>query len=232
MKSKYFFLHVPRTAGSSLFALFNDILGYKQVIWIEDIDNFSPTQSSVLEKYLLIGGHFTAAHHKEYFRHRYSIVFLRNPIDRFISTYYYFKEFGNDTLVKKLDLISYLDFCQNLQCYPFTMFNNQTVYLTGVMDYSIPEKDLLEMAKENLSKMDFVGIYEFFSDSIDLLLYDCKWTPAQEIPYDNISDNRPKLHELDNKLLDRIGELNKTDMELYEYGVDLFNQKKRNILPK
>lgn len=232
MKNKYFFLHVPRTAGSSLFALFNNILGYKQVIWVEDIDNFDPMQLSALEKYLLIAGHFTVAHQKDYFSHRYSIVFLRNPVDRFISAYYYFKKYGNDVLIREMDLISYLDFCQNLGCYPFTLFNNQTVYLTGVMDYSVPEKDLLDMAKENLSKIDFVGISEFFSESVGLLLKDCRWPPAHEIPYDNASDTRPKLHKFDDKMLDRIGELNKIDMELYKYGINLFSEKKRNILRK
>ncbi|MFZ5644986.1 MAG: sulfotransferase family 2 domain-containing protein [Bacillota bacterium] len=230
MKNKYIFLHIPRTAGTSLFSMFYDILGFENAIWISDIDNFEPQHASLLEKFLLIGGHFMVSHQKKYFNDRYSILFLRNPVDRFISTYYYFKKYGNDEVVKNLDLISYLEFCRKLGCYPFTFFNNQTVYLTGVMDYSVPEKDLLDMAKENLSKMDFVGIYESLLDSVNLLLCDTKWPPAREIPFENASDTRPKLPEVDNNILERIGELNKIDMELYQYGVNLFNEKKRNIL--
>lgn len=209
--------------------LFYNILGHENAIWIKDIANFDLSQAAVLEKYFLIGGHFTAPLYKAFFNHRYGVVFLRHPVDRFISSYYYIKKYGYDENAVKLDLISYIDFCENYNgWYPF--INAQTHFLTGVTDNNISSDDLLDMAKENLLKMNFVGIYEFLSDSIDLLLYDCKWPPVYEIPNDNVSDNRPKLHEFDNKLLERIGQLNKIDLELYLYGVTLFNEKKRSIL--
>lgn len=233
MNNKYLFLHIPKTAGSSLYALFANILGPENVKQVPNTNNLGLRQIDMLKKYMLVGGHFTYSH-KKCFENRYCMVILRNPIDRFLSQYYFHRgyEGASDPAVinaKNLDLSSYIEFYRN-QKYS-GIFNAQLWHLAGLRsDTTVPMKELLNLAKDNLSKLDFTGIYEFFSDSIDLLLYDCKWPPVTEIPVVNVTSKRPKLHEIHPKIVERIAELNQYDLELYEYGVDLFNQKKRNIL--
>ena len=110
MYNKYFFLHVPKVVGTSLFKVFNDILGTENVKQVESI-NKGPKQIEILNEYQLVGGHFTYSDYLEFIsKERYSITFLRNPVDRFLSQYFYYKNNVGETKqpavvnAKKLDL--------------------------------------------------------------------------------------------------------------------------------
>lgn len=232
-QKKYFFLHIPKTAGTSLIKIFNDVLGSDNVKHVtSEADNISSQQARVFDEYTLIAGHLTAMQFQNLFaKERYSIVFLRNPIDRFVSLFYFYKFIVNSTsdrfvkIAKDNDLDSFITICQQEKNISFC--NLQTWHMTGI---PFSKSEFIEKAKENLVRMNFVGIYEFFADSIDMLCYDCQWPPIEEIPLINVTTNRPALQDLDPRITEQIRELNYLDFELYEYGLKLFNQKKREIM--
>ncbi|EKQ50524.1 MULTISPECIES: Wzt carbohydrate-binding domain-containing protein [unclassified Clostridium] len=235
MYDKYFFLHIPKAAGTSLFKIYNDILGEENVKQFVSINKGS-RQMEVLNRYPFLGGHTNYLEYLKYFSEdRYSITFLRNPINRFLSQYFYYKnnvgESRETSVVnaKKLDLKSYIEHYRHIQRYG-DVFNRQLLCFTGFQKSSLTDNELLEMAKENLSKINFVGIFEEFNDSIDLLCYDCKLPLVNNIPIVNVTNKKPAYAEIDGDTLELIKELNDLDSQLYEYALKLFNDKKRQIL--
>ena len=235
MYDKYFFLHVPKAAGTSLFKVFNDILGAENVKQVVSL-NRGPKQIEILNKYQLVGGHFTYSDYSGFIsKDRYSMTFLRNPVDRFISQYFYFKnnvgEVEQTSVVnaKKLNLKSYIEHYRHIQRYG-DVFNRQVWYFAGIQDPTLTDNEVLEIAKENLSKINFVGICEELADSVDLLCYDCKWPLVNNIPVVNVTNKKPANVEIDRNTFEIIKELNDLDFQLYEYALKLFNDKKRQIL--
>lgn len=229
MKDKYVFLHIPKTAGSSLFAVFNNILGPEEVKHVYDLrKSFGPVHAEKLKNYKMVAGHLVYPQIKHFEKDRYSIVFLRNPVDRFISQYYYYRQ-NLDKIATNLDLGSYVEFYKD-NIYSNGIMNVHLWHLTALFDTTFSMEEILEQAKENLSRINFIGIYEFFADSVDLLCYDCGWPAVYEMPVENITIQRPGVDEIDNSIIDRIKELNRFDLVLYEYGMRLFNEKKRSIM--
>lgn len=228
MKQKYFFLHIPKTAGISLIAVFTELLGLENVKYVNDLRNFGLLQAECLKKYKLVGGHFLYPQKSLFQKDRYSITFLRNPVDRFLSQYFFFRENSFCKVAASHDLAEYIDAFRNQKC--GGVMNVHIWHLAGQIDTTLSTNELLKLARENLSNMDFVGISEFYSDSVDLLCYACKWPAVVEKPVENVTGQRSKIQEIDEKIIDRIKELNRSDMELYEYGLELFNRKKRSIL--
>ncbi|MFZ3373666.1 MAG: Wzt carbohydrate-binding domain-containing protein [Desulfitobacteriaceae bacterium] len=232
---KYFFLHIPKTAGSSLFTFFRDVLGEGNVFQVRDV-KIGGQRAETLKDYSMVGGHLTYNQMETYFEpERYRVVFLRHPVDRLISLYYFHRsaeEVMHDPtvrLTKEMDLQSYITYLAKAEIQD-GIRNAQVWHMTGDVDIQLKPIDRLEMAKENLDKMDFIGLTENFADSVDLLSIDCQWPPVQTLPQENITIKRPFLQDLSGDLVSRITETAALDVELYKYGVKLYETKKRQLL--
>ncbi|MBF0551603.1 MAG: sulfotransferase family 2 domain-containing protein, partial [Deltaproteobacteria bacterium] len=231
---KYVFLHIPKTAGYSLFSLYTQVLGPDNVRNIVD-NSIGVHNVTLLDDFPLIGGHFTYSLINDFFSDRYKITFLRHPVDRFISQYAYAKHNVSSLpifrimLAKEKDLEDYVNYCRS-RPNMYDLLNTQTWYLSGNLDPALDKTQRLELAKKNLASFDFIGIQEFFSDSINLLCYDCNWPPIYDIPLENKAVKRKAVTEVDPRFLDQIREMNLLDLELYEYGLALFRQKKKQLL--
>lgn len=138
-------------------------------------------------------------------------------MDRFLSHYYFYRNYGLDKTASCLDLGSYVEFYKNQKCGGVN--NVLTWFLTGLIDTTVPMDELLSLAKENLAAIDFAGIVEFFPDSVDLLCLDCNWPPVIDIPFENITAGRPGVPETDPGTVERVKELNRYDLVLYQYGL-------------
>lgn len=95
---------------------------------------------------------------------------------------------------------------------------------------TITDTDKLNFAKKALSHYDLVGVYHQFDDFINVLCYQAGWPPIKNIPHDKVTSRRPKLSEIDPKIIHRLEELNQLDLALYDYATQLFNKKKRQVL--
>lgn len=233
--NKYFFLHIPKTAGTSLFTLFRSTLGEEQVYQVRDV-NIGKQRAEAIQSLALVGGHLTYDQMQVYFElERYRFTFLRHPVERFLSMYYYYRSVEEVTrdltvrVAKTLDLGAYIDWLSETDEYQH-LRNAQTWYLTGGLMTKMSGAERLDIAKENLASLDFVGITEDMADSLDLLCLDCRWSPVERIPRDNVTARRPKMEDIDGDIVQRIREISSLDMELYANGLDLYEQKKRQIL--
>ena len=102
--------------------------------------------------------------------------------------------------------------------------------LSRVMDGTVLQNDtygrsVLELAKQRLSSMDFVGITSRFSESMELM----SWKLGIPIPRYcacNINMFKPATYEkeLKENAKERIKELNCLDMELYDHAERIFEE--------
>ncbi|MBF0474929.1 MAG: sulfotransferase family 2 domain-containing protein, partial [Deltaproteobacteria bacterium] len=158
---KYFFLHIPKTGGKTLNKIFQDILGNAEVKSFDTAGlNLNRHTLATLQP-LLISGHWFAVSHfvgvqlRKFFNYRYCFTFLRHPVDRFLSQYYFYRNNVESTSkhtveqAKRLDLIQYVTYYRNHRS--LDIQNVQVMQLAGAIDPTMPDRQLLESAKENLA---------------------------------------------------------------------------------
>jgi len=146
-------LHIPKTAGSSLFAVFREVLGLENVRLVDDLRNFGLLQAEYLKNYKLVGGHFIYPQKSLFQKDRYSITFLRNPVDRFLSQYFFFRENSFCNVAANNELDEYIDFFSKQKC--GGVMNVHLWHLTGQINTTLSTNELVKLARENLSNMDF-----------------------------------------------------------------------------
>ena len=229
---KIIFIHVPKTAGQTLYLII------KRQYPLEEIMNFregvggsypeflksSPDNRS---RYWLLRGHIPIGLHEyidepcEYF------TFLRDPIERTISHYYFLAREEVHPLKEKYgpDFISFKELLERGD--DPLLFNCHTRQLSGVM-YDVPPRGCtrkhLELAKQNLrDNIRVVGLTERFDESLILLQDAFGW---QDIRYvsDNVSVGRPRREDLSAETIALVEEANQLDQELYAYGQELFEK--------
>ena len=105
---------------------------------------------------------------------------------------------------------------------------NKTLYTKKQRDQLI-----LKSAKDNLRRLAFFGIIEFVEETCTLFEETFNLKFARKIIQKNVSElhSTPFLQELWNNttLLDRILSVNRLDLELYEFGLQLFTERARKI---
>jgi len=225
---KSMFLHIEKTAGTSLVSYLKSVAGahkFKYVHPKELNDDFAKNQLPDLS---IIAGHIKYDHMMKYMNDFYTITFLREPIARVISFYNYAKEVPKteDPITsksKELDIIDFLNYCLEVNDRRFV--NGTTLKLsdntTGITE--------LESAKNNLENIDFIGIQENFDESINILAYLNNWKLPEKIPYTNKTKAKKEKEEFSGEVIELITKLNQDDIELYDYGLKLYNERKDKL---
>lgn len=226
------FLHIPKTAGSSVFSVLR--LNYSRAttfltqpeqsnFGLEQLYNLSEDKR---ERLRLVTGHMPFGIH-ESFRHRVRyFTFLRDPVERSISDYYFVKNQPSSHYLyhqaNTLSLPEYLEYRASI-----ARDNVQARLLSGLWD-SVPFSDgnefLLKRAKQNLKNyFVMVGLAERFDESLLLL----KRALNLRIIYytsHNVTASRPKVRSIPKTTIDVVRYYNQLDIELYNLGRQLFEE--------
>ena len=167
------FLHIPKTAGSSLVSALKE--RYKKVLSYYPPDGiryrFHPDDAELLI------GHFAYGFEKAIFidRPNFLFTFLRDPIDRFVSQFYYdltyFKNRGEPINLPAESAKHFVE--EHIKNKKIIYFDNCLVrYLSGRWNY-VPLGKLtsadLNLAKNNLKYFDFIGDSSRFEESLKRL---------------------------------------------------------------
>lgn len=221
--------HIPKTAGATFLNLLKNIYGNDRVL-NEDKDrildpcsiyNIDPERwktkialdvKKINRKAIVLHGHFTANKYRAFFPKAKNIVWLRHPVDRLISHYYFWKSMSSD--VSKHTIHKYME-KNKLSIIKFAqipMMRNilSNFYLKGI----------------TLQDYDFIGIQEFFSEDLEYLKDLFGWSydekPAQinknkERKYDK---KRQSIHS-DTKTIETLTDLNREDVDIYHEALQL-----------
>lgn len=227
----YLFNHIPKCAGLSYRALFEDLFGKDRVthITISREEEHTP-DPAVYRDFTVLMGHFGVRWNDIVGPGRKWMTVLREPVDRVISTYYFWRH--NAPLSPESPWL-YLAQTKSLDGFVRSghytvrkgIENLQTRQIAEDLRWTyrtLSERDALEVAKENLGKFDFIGLYEEFEQSFERL---CRFLGTQRpraIPRVNVTKKRDSMTEIPQATLDAIRELNRADLELYDYARKLF----------
>lgn len=223
----YFFIHIPKTAGSSfrnmLYNQFDQKTIYPNLHDITANEERYPTYKDVLatsknkaREFQFLMGHYPFSTGKILPKSPKYIVFLRDPVKRAISHLYHLKRHGKKEL-KKASLYEIADVANwqinNLQVRYMSNKNFQPNKLyTKNTDLG---KKALKEAKKNIDKCDFVGLTEDFNNSVKRLQKIFDWELGKTLKT-NVAPRRHRKVPKD--LYKHLVELNQLDIELYEYA--------------
>lgn len=243
-----YFLHIPKTAGSTLNSFFKKIYpeelvfpywGWHQIIQIP-LDELS--------RYQIFTGHFYTYFEKlANTRLRY-ITFLRDPIERALSHYGHIVRDTTHYLHKHaLSLGSFSAYIRDervrftianfqvralaLDADPFSIASTLTQEqlesyelerILESMQSDHSDEDLLITAKQNLDQFCFIGVTERFEESLELLCHIFGWPIPSEIQSANVNNDRVTKEKISEEDISLLIELNRADIELYKYAKNIF----------
>lgn len=236
------FMHIGKVGGQAItHELFKKFLPNQ--IFNASSEQMDEIDSSALEKYLLITGHWSYNHVEKLPSRRFLFSMVRDPIDRVVSNYWFLRTFEgssniNDTnremslLAKKYKLEDFLE--QDHPQVRRVIENHQTAFFAD--DWRITQKrsenSLLENAIKNLSFFDLIGIYEQYDLSMQSLCALLSWGPWPSEKKINVTPYRARLPELSSSIIKRIKSLNLLDVELYRIIQHKFNKDHAKIFRK
>lgn len=209
--SPLFFVHIPKTAGTSFRLGAEDYFKNDSILY--DYGQKSPVTASTVKSFLygdqkdfwgfkkacikhrtaMVGGHVNANRFVSLFGIENTLTFLRDPLQRMASEYLHFvRNYGFEG--------SFHDFYSR----PI-MHNRQSKMLHGV----------------DIEAVGFLGLTEFYSQSLEMI------NSRYEIDVLHRNDNRGKsasdlLHEVSDRDVRLFNQNNKQDISMYERAVELF----------
>lgn len=225
------FYHVMKTAGTSIVKYLEEPYGASSMC---PLPTHQGDDESAFLQGVADGSPKVISGHPDHLFHlwdqvharsapRFTLTFLRNPVDRYLSCYYFWtrSKFVNSHVEQcDLSLEETLD-GDNLK-FADNIMTKALASLGAERDYSIPatSKDLLE-AFANLKKMDFIGLVEELRLSCAMLANKLDFAPGV-LPAWNVNTPYPGKAEHDKTLIRKIMLKNIYDMELYNHAKELF----------
>jgi Galactose-3-O-sulfotransferase len=219
------FLHVPKTAGTTLNRLIEweyplfEMYSVDPVFFRWSAAHLWQLPARRLKRTRMFKGHMLFGLHKILPQPATYITVLRDPIDRVISAFYFMRNYMLHPLYWKLRRENWTleDFVRRS-----TRENAQSKILAGAEFNSPCTAEIFEQAKENLFRhFSVVGLSERFEESLALMKLRFGWK-LQRYSSFNVTHARPKKHDLPQTTLDLIAEKNSFDLALYECAAKLF----------
>jgi Sulfotransferase family len=221
------FLHLPKTAGSTVVRLLEREYGSDAVLSLYDStfgDEFSELAADRAARTRAIAGHFYFGVHEHVPGPCRYFTFLREPIERIVSHYHFVRRQPKHYLYEAATSMSiggYVEFCGAAE-----PNNDQTRLLAGRETASLDgacSPEMLPVAERNLDRHCVVGLTDEFDRSLLLLAHAFGWRRPYYVKQ-NVSGRDRRREELDDETRGAIVARNSLDIELYRYGRELFER--------
>ena len=233
MDETLFFLHLPRTAGTTLNAILHDNFPPEAVLSVytrEDYQRCRMLDAAELEHIRLIEGHLQPESFEPpslYGRPLRMFTLLREPLDRLVSEYVFQKSWPENHLYAYLNEngISFREYLtSDVPLLKFRGKNFVSHCLAGVFAQDRDMGEVLALAKKHLAEcFCVVGIQERFDESLLLLAGEIG---LQKLCYERRNMLRPGATSgvsAEDRAL--AASLNSADLELYAFARGLFERR-------
>jgi len=199
MHPQIIFPHIPKTAGTS----------FRKMVIEANVPSSRIYHGGGLRSYFAEGrtadvvvGHTPYGLH--YFTRRpvRYMTFLRNPIDRALSFYYFIKDLKRTDLYRRHPLRNYADSVSIREFYENPCFSNmQTRYIAGLLSNKLYpycrletfRARVLEQAKRHLRGFTFIGLLEQYDRSVMMAQRVFGWEQKKSVQPQSQTDERPSV---------------------------------------
>lgn len=226
------FLHIPKAGGVTISSIFNRIYG-KDVIydikpdgnnWEAAAQEFIELSPKEKQEIKVLRGHMHYGLHKYFIADSAKyITFLRDPVERIISHYYFVlrsdKHYLYDIVTKKK--MTLLDYATS--DLSWELDNGMTRSISGENNIQLNHcnQKVLDTAIVNLkNNFIFCGLTEKYDESVLLLKNKLGWI---DYPFYRKLNTGKKKKAVSSKIKSIIARRNKYDVGLYNWAVNEFN---------
>jgi hypothetical protein len=214
------FVHIPKSGGMTLAAILQRhfeppaIHGHP---WSDhreiDLGDRDASRIRLLHGHVPYGSHELLSVPGDY------ITMLRDPVDRFVSLFYFIRSREQHELHPEATSMSLGEFAEAFEHHSR---NHQTRLLSGALDDFSPAT--LEIAKRNLDeRFSWVGLTDRFDESLLLLRRRFGWHDVWYRPV-NVTPGRRPTASIEPAVADRLRELNALDVALVEHARARFDE--------
>lgn len=208
------FIHIAKSGGTSITHSILNGGNYHQngdvIYWHAD-----PTKEEIRKADICLGhGHFGI--HQYFNRPCVYLSTVRDPADRIISLFYQYVSLGKEEYVAPNKLHTIRD-----KLCSIGVLEEATQVLSGLPRKSVIPRfsDLMKAQKNIYQYFSFICCLEDLDSYWDLLnkKFNWKWSEDQSHHFVNHGTKRPKLYEIDPRILDTIRKIHCLDYELYKF---------------
>lgn len=225
------FLHLQKTAGTSIVVSARKHYGKRNVSSHGDFVGKDPMN---LVDTPFVSGHFGFGFAEQLMNGRYSFTFLRDPVERVISHYYFCRtrdpsQYRIYQLAAQYDLAGFVAASKEEGLVGDHIWNIQARYLAGqegspkIGPGSLPGEELLRLAVLNSQRFSHVGFTETFDQDAKVICTALGFGRWARPGRANVTAGRPKAPDLPSGVVEMIKEITEIDQRLYE---TLWNSRK------
>lgn len=235
-----YFLHIEKTAGTSVHKFLLDRLAKTDLCPARLIDDLEGRSADSLRPYRVFSGHFTGGLADFLGLRLKTVTLLRDPVQRSISQYAHIRR---DPLAEHHELaqgLSLKEFCLHPATRPLIQDYQarclageaQDVPFRQVVRAKMPGSDfereqLLARARARLADCAAVGVTEHLTATLEVFCAALELEWSGTAPYENPSYNRPKT--IDRETLSIIRELTQCDAILHKEATRMLFDRARAL---
>ena len=225
-------MHTQKTAGTTMTEAVrrhyrNDMVSH---------GDYLKRDTASLKKTTFISGHFGFEYSRQFMDGRYSFTFLRDPVERILSLYYFSRtrnpaEYPIYRAAHEMDLAGYLRAGFDREDIKAYLWNQQAWQLAcGWNDpqqrqiSNFTDEQILERAKAHLTEFHYIGFAESFAADSKAILANLNVPARESLVPANVTPRRPRRNDLPAATIRLAEELTCLDAALYEHATDLCRQ--------
>jgi len=223
------FMHIQKTAGTSIVEIAKQHYGDKNIVSHGDYLGRKPED---LSDKLFISGHFGYEYAEPLLSSRYSFTFLRDPVERVLSFYYFCRtkepnEHSIYRIAQSSGLESFLRAGIREPSVRAYILNNQVWQLAhgfggeesiAFRKFFFRPEELLDLAIMHLNKFSHIGFTETFEQDEKIVLSALRIPESEGGIRINVTEDRPAVADLSRVESMLLEELTLWDQRLYQYA--------------